>query len=308
MPRHNLPGLKLFDPMEKFEPMAGSIYKGVPDHVYHASEGVSKSTLDAIRENPARWKLNKKYPKPDTDAMHVGKAYHCKVLEPHRFDDQFIKSEYDEFRSKEAKDWREEQKSKGVSVLRTNGELPWKASEWDEVHLMAEEVMRHPLAQIFLNPDDLWVELSAYWRDDSDNEYLAHDATGLLCKCRPDAYNTTHEVMIDLKTTTDATLWGFTRSIGDYRYHVASAWYQWGWAKKLGIPCKAFMFIAQEKEPPYPVEIYLASQEDLRVAIIEMFGDLRQFHEYWKSDTWPNTTGQIRTAELAAYQKRAKVR
>lgn len=308
MPRHQIPGLTLFDPNEPFDPRAGAIIKGVPDNIYHAGPGVSKSTLDAIRANPARYALERLFPRPEAEQYHVGKAYHCAVLEPQRFDDAYIRSEHDEFRSNDAKAWRAAQAAAGRAVLRTNGTDPWKPSEWDLVHRMAYEVRRHPLASVFLDPDDLWVELSGYWIDDAIDGQMRDAPTNLLCKCRPDGYNMAHEVIVDLKTTTDVTLTGFSRSAGEYRYHVQSCWYQWGWRVKLGLPCRGFILITQEKEPPYPVEVYVMGVEELRIAAIEMFGDLAAFRRYTDADDWPNTTGEIRAIEFQAWAKRGKIR
>ncbi len=308
MSQHNLPGVTLYDG-GAFAPVAGNIIKGVPDEVYHAGPGVSKSVLDRIAENPAKWRLERQHPRPRAEHYEIGKAYHCKVLEPQCFDDRYIRSEHEEFRSKAAKEWRDLQEESGLTVLRTNSKHDvWKPSEWDEVHRMAEAVHTHPIAGPLLDPDDLWVEMSAYWQDDSDVERYAHDATGALCKCRPDAYNTTHELLIDLKTTQHAGLGDFTRSAASYRYHVASAWYTWGWRVKLGLPCRGFVLIVQEKEAPYRVETYTFGRAELDAAMREMFNDLSTYARYLADDVWPNSTGEIRELTFSHWQMARTVR
>ena len=67
------------------------IYADIPNEVYHALPGVSKSMLDKLDESPAHLRDAIDNPVHEqTMPMMIGSATHCAVLQPDKFEDQYI--------------------------------------------------------------------------------------------------------------------------------------------------------------------------------------------------------------------------
>jgi exodeoxyribonuclease VIII len=62
-------------------------------------------------------------------------------------------------------------------------------------------------------------------------------------------------VMIDLKSTSDARPWAFSKSIAEYMYHLSAALYVDG-CKANGFDVKEFHLLAVENKHPYGVMWY----------------------------------------------------
>ena len=67
----------------------------------------SNSTLKAFDQDPALFHAGHR--KSPTKAMTAGSLFDCLLTSPARFGDEFIVSPFDEFRSSESKQWRDEQ-------------------------------------------------------------------------------------------------------------------------------------------------------------------------------------------------------
>ena len=113
---------------------------------------------------------------------------------------------------------------------------------------MRNAVFAHPFARQILSSGK--PEQTIIWNDEE---------TGLNCKGRidwlPDMV--TENVLVDLKTTSDASLKGFTRSCVDYGYAKQAGMYLDGVIKATGAVFDAFIFIAVEPGPPYRTEVYV---------------------------------------------------
>lgn len=209
---------------------------------YHADTTyISKSGLDLIAKAPIHyWHrfLNKDFePEEDNQALIIGRAVHCAVLEPHKFDTQFMRGPAAKKNEKGGKAlWEEAQALAGDrELLRT--------SDWDEVQAIAAAIRHHPVANQLLSAGH--AEKTFTWTDPD---------TGANCKMRTDWLSEAGYV-VDLKTTTDASKEGFLRSVLNYRYHVQAAFYLDGLVANQAAP-KGFVFIAIEKSAPYAVAVY----------------------------------------------------
>lgn len=67
----------------------------------------SNSMLHAFDRDPKEFKAG--HEKKATDAMRRGSIFDCLITQQHRFDKEYVISEYDEFRSNDAKAWRSAQ-------------------------------------------------------------------------------------------------------------------------------------------------------------------------------------------------------
>lgn len=269
-------------------------HDGLTFEQYKAAPGINKSGLDNIAIAPAYFQWHRNHAQFDTQAFAVGHAFHTLILEPHRFDELYIASPYEEFRTKEAKAWRDEQIEAGKTVLRTYSPDPVrKPSEWDLVHRMADELRKNEIAMTLLT--DIRPELTCFWMDKD---------TGRLCKCRLDAYSEAHRLIVDLKTTKDATFSGFTKAVHEHRYDVQDAWYTDG-ARAAGLDVDGFVFIAIMKEPPYLNACYTLPAEWRRIGRIKYRNDLDLYDQCKRANEWPGlpTLRDLQTPPWAKFNK-----
>lgn len=177
---------------------------------------------------------------------------------------------------------------------RNNGHMtPLSDAEWEHLHAVAAAVHSHPAASALLTSARGVAERSVYWREGR-----------ILCRCRPDWWRD-DGVLVDLKTTADASPEAFARSVAKYRYHVQAAYYLDGCRKAIkqaGIngvkPPKAFVFIAVEKTPPYNVGVYRLNSEAEELGREEYKRDLVSYARCHQSKAWPGYSENIESLSL----------
>lgn len=271
------------------------VHEGVLFEDYVRAPGINKSGLDNIDIAPAVYDFERNHPAKDTTATAVGHAFHTLVLEPEQFDKYYVRSEYPEFRTAEAKEWRAEQIKAGLTILRINTEDPVrKPSEWDLVHRMAEAVWKNPVAAALM--EGARKEITMFWIDRE---------TGCLCKGRADVDSDAHEVLCDVKTTEDATYSGFARSVDKFRYDVQDVFYTDG-KRACGDPCKGFVFIAIEKKPPYLCACYMITKEWRTKARMVYQRNMETYKACKDSGEWPGLPAN-RDLEMPTYAKYGRI-
>lgn len=247
---------------------------------YHASPAISKSGLDLIRKTPALYHWRQANPTEQTPAMRLGSLTHTAVLEPHYFDQETIA------------------RPEGIDRRTSAGKAAWAAfeieadgkeivtvEEMSKLALIQQAVHNHPAAAKALAGRPT-IEQSIFW-----------DADGIACRCRPDAV-TEKGVIVDLKTTSDASPEGFAKSIAQYRYHVQAAFYSDGYRAAFGEAPRGFVFIAVETEPPYLVAVYVASEAMTQRGRVDYQTDLDTFRRCQESGIWPGYSDAPLTIDL----------
>jgi hypothetical protein len=74
--------------------VAEGIYFGMPEDVYHAAAGLSNSGIKHLSVSPLNYwhvNLNPDYVREETSFQRIGKALHCRLLEPERFASSYAK-------------------------------------------------------------------------------------------------------------------------------------------------------------------------------------------------------------------------
>ncbi len=258
----------------------------LPIDQYHSGPGVSKSQLDKIAKSPAHFMYAKTAPEKDpTAAQRFGSLFHTRVLEPHKLN-VVVGPDL----NKNSKEW----KAFAAQVAAEGKEIVTQ-EELDALDGMAASVSAHPSASWLLGPG--YVEHSAYWIDPT---------TGLLCRCRPDKIRRTEKgiVLVDLKSTEDASESEFSRSIENFRYHVQDAFYSDGIESALREPVTAFVFVAVEKKAPYAVACYQLAAVDVEDGRAAYQADLIRLEECYRRNEWPAYSPRIETITRPAWAKR----
>ena len=260
---------------------------------YHAMTNVvSKSHLDQIARSPLHlWSAYldpNRQPREATPAMAIGSAVHTHVLELSTWDERYVMApEGIDRRTKAGKElWATfEADSASRTVLsRSDAEL---------VMQMGRAVWSHPAAAFLLGRPGQ-AEQTYLWTD---------RATGLECKCRPDWMTNDGQLIVDLKTTEDASPAGFRKSIGNFRYHVQAAWYLEGIERATGRRPDQFIFVCVEKKPPHVVAVYAASAEMVATGAITAEADLARLAMCREASDWPGYSNQIETIDLPPWMR-----
>ena len=249
-------------------------YDNVSLEDYLEASGVSSSRLGLFSKCPAKYYyLETKGKDPDAptpEALIVGSAFHCRVLEPEKFKERYcVAPECDRRTTRGKAEWDEVRAANPGKIILKN-ELGL------EVEDMAKSVLSNEAAVKFLvgNP---FYERSLFWSDSK---------TKLLCKGRLDTYHETVQAIVDLKSTRDASPAEVARDIFVRGYYRQAAMYLRG-AQTLGIPARHFIFIFVEKEAPYLVTIARLRDEILDLGFEENDRLLRRYLTCFETNTWP---------------------
>ena len=214
---------------------------------YREHPAISRSELWHIHESPSKFKYFKDNPEEPTPALLFGQVFHKLALEPDTFSDDFAVAPDVDRRTREGKQvWSDFlEQSAGKTVI--------PAEMFDQAQSMYEALAAEPFAQKLLNGPR---EVPFFWVD---------DLTGEECKCRVDCLNTSYSqpIVVDVKSTTDASIDAFTRDAIKYGYDFQAAMYSEGVSKHLQ-QSPLFVFIVVEKAPPYAVNILQADELLLR--------------------------------------------
>lgn len=226
-------------------------YIGLPTDDYFALTAANASSLKAARKSIAHMLM----PRESRTAFDLGHAVHSLVLEgrdAYRERVAIRPKEFSDYRSKDARAWRDEQLAEGRTVL--------TREEADLVVSLAKRVDQHPAAYELLRmgAGSHNREVTYVWHDD---EY------DVPCKARWDllAHDDEGTIGVDLKTTRAAHADDFTRSIVNFGYDLAAAHYREGFRAIEGRDIDAFCIIAVETEQPYGVAVYQIDEEWLEL-------------------------------------------
>lgn len=267
-------------------PMDNATYHGLTDVV-------SKSQLDLVARSPRHYWAryldpNRVEPEP-TAAMLLGTALHTKVLEPDTVAERYVVApDGIDRRTKAGKEaWAEfEATAAGKTVL--------AKEDAEQILRMSEAVLTHPAAALLLGQLPGKAETTWMWTD---------EATELRCKCRPDWLTDDGSLIIDLKTTEDASPREFERSVAKWRYHVQAAWYLHGLEAANGKRPDQFIFVCVEKKPPYAVAVYAAAPEMIEAGWKQAQRDLETLAVCRSTDSWPSYSDQIETINLPPWMR-----
>lgn len=236
----------------------------IPAEVYHADPAVGRTTLWRLHvATPAHAKYQVIETTPEMD---VGTAAHIAILEPHRFESAVICGPKD----RRGNAWKE-------AIAEYPAALVLPQPTYEKVLRLRETVMRDPIVRS-LPSEFAMMEQSAFWLD---------EPTGVMCKCRPDLYRGDQNLMVDLKTTGDATKQSWLRRALDFGMHLQSSFYPDGWQIADGGDVDNFLFLVVEREPPFAHSIYELGQAEKDLGRRIARKALDKYAACAKSNEWP---------------------
>lgn len=207
-----------------------------------------------------------------TDAMDLGSAIHCAVLEPEKFEATIAISPKFDRRTKVGKESAE------AFELSAQGKLVIDEAQAEAVRGTVGAIKEHKLASGILRGGE--AEYSYY---------VTCPETGLGMKCRPDYHN--QNALIDLKTCQDASIDGFTKQCINLGYHIQAAYYLDVFNMANGTDLKEFYFVSVETSAPYAVNTFLMGEMALGLGRDQYKKAMKQYAEYLKSPERINDFG-----------------
>lgn len=219
------------------------------NEAYHALEGyVSSTTLKEMIKSPAHFKaIALDGVKKESTAFNLGSCAHEMILEGD--DTQFIaipdfKPQGRLTKKKQVQDFKEHHPGKRFVTLEQKQTL----------QAMFKKAKSNDLFNEYLCAEGNVIEQAYAYLDEK---------SGIRCKFKPDMWNPGQSWMLDYKTTEDASPWGFRKTIARYHYHISAIHYLVGTKRLFGDVVNKYVFVAQEKSPPYAIGVYVLEKNAL---------------------------------------------
>lgn len=168
---------------------------------------VSCSFLKAFAPNPYEWLHSPAF--KQTEGMRTGSLFDLALTDPSELSNQAVVSPYSDFRTKEAREWRDQKTADGCLIV--------SESELEKATKAAQEVYSHPIAGEILDGAEFQVGIIG-----KDN--------GINLKCLLDVLpkigSSWDNCLVDYKTTSNGLDDdSISQTIGKYKYHWQAAFY-----------------------------------------------------------------------------------
>jgi exodeoxyribonuclease VIII len=240
----------------------------LPDCDYHANPAISSTDLRNFLKTPAHYYVGKHSKHEASPAMVFGSAFHLRVLQPCLFESRVV---VEKSAPKAKRD-----------ALEADGKYLITDEDRKTIEYMVSSLEAHETAAALLWHPSAVYERSYFW-----------DWDGLTCKCRPDVERRDLGLLIDLKTTTDASPGAFQKSIAGFGYHYQAQHYLTGVSAVSGYLWNTFLFVAVEKSPPFGVGVYKLDGEALEIARVRLQDTYDGIKEHIATDHWPAYPDEI---------------
>ncbi len=264
----------------------GEMIAGLTNAQYQAREDLSVSMLKELAKSPMHLRYRMSHLQEPTPAMQIGTVFHAAVLEPDSLSDIVAVAPEVDRRTKDGKTlWAQFERE-------AHGKIILKQAEYDQIDEMVMALMAHDEASRLIRMNGL-TEVSCFWAD----------YRGFGCKCRPDRI-TPDGIVLDLKSTEDASPDGFARACAQYKYHWQAAWYLDGLTAASGYQHDDFRLIAVEKKPPYGVGAYQMPRVYIDIAREQIAPLLDLYKRCREEDSWPGYSNKTEVLQMPVWALR----
>lgn len=269
---------------------------------YHGmKEILSKSTIDLFAKRPSVFKahIDGRLKRKESDAMSLGTVTHTRILEPDTYADRYVVN---------VEGLRSNSKAYEALLAANPGKDVISVKEHEDSQLMADAVMakmdRIALAHGGVNPFRLRggvTEHSLFWTDAD---------TGHRLRTRPDwmiFQKDGPSFIIDVKSTRDASPWGFDKSTETFRYDVSAAFYSDGFEAVFGKAPDAYLLVCVESESPHDVCVRYATPEILTRGREAYKADLRAIKDCTATSVFPDYPDDFIPMGLPKWAKESRI-
>jgi hypothetical protein len=310
--------------------MDTGIHDGMSAADYFALPAANKSGLDDLEKSPlhffARNLDPNREPRNETPAMRLGTAIHTAILEPERFAAEYRRVPMPEEHPAalvSAEDYKARCKALGLTVSGTKEamksrilEFPGHNTEFFEDILDAASALKllspsdfKTVAAIQKNVAESTIVREILGAGKSERVMIWRDAaTGELCKGRADWIPNDLSIIVDLKSSQDASPEGFAKSVATYNYHRQAAWYVDGLRAVSGNSAEPlFVFIVYETAAPYACAFYFATPGLIEQGRVENARLLAKYAECKRAGAWPGYAEEIIGIELPKWKQQKEL-
>lgn len=256
--------------------MKPAIIPGMSWADYRAIDAHNFSTIKLLDVSPKHYQHNRR-DAPESDAMRLGEAAHCAVLEPRRFPIDYA-----------------------IWDRRTeSGRLAPRHGQYYKAFL--EENRGKKVLTEDQQTDALTMQLAVsacaeameYLLTGQPEVTLVWSIGKLLCKGRVDWITDLGEgpVLVGLKTCADIRLDQFSRAAGRLLYHVQWPFYADGYKAITGKYPHEIVEIVVEKKPPHDVIVYVIGDDVLKVGRLKYRELLQKLQQCELDKRWPGVGG-----------------
>ena len=249
---------------------------------YHAHPAISKSKLDAARKS-GKHLQDMLYgpPRESTAAFDLGTVLHASALPGEDPDEIAVRMpEGMKKITKEGIAFKKEHQDKIILN-------PSDAYVVDQMMLSLRE---HPFSASLVNGELKGKAEQSFFCTDTE--------TGLELKARPDFILDDLSLILDLKTTIDASPKGFQRSVANYRYFVQASHYLDVVEMSTGKRPQGFLFVAVEKTRPFSTAVYLADQAMIDLGKQHAREDLNNIAQWIADGKFPGYSERVEEISL----------
>ena len=259
--------------LRKYKQKTG-IFHNLTNKEYHDSEGISSSFVKKwLTTTP--YHASQPSDDPSPSVVDIGSGVHAMFEGKNR--KQAVIGKH---KTRAGKQWAEDyQRAKEDGVIL----LP--EGEYAKALQMTKALWKHRDIRKIARNKTAVKEASVYTIDKK---------TKLLLKARPDLYTTDKGIILDVKTFGKIpTEKNFFRQFVDLAYGYQAAFYK-RVCEQESIQCIYFAFAVVEKKPPHSTNLFLMSQELMRIYEERLDDVLREIKEAEKtgdySTGWPSFT------------------
>lgn len=225
---------------------------------------------------PAVFHWEREHRPTPTRAFDYGHAAHQLVL---GVGPELVPIDADSWRTKDAREQRDE--------AHAAGKVPILVDEYKSVTAMAEAIRKHPIASALLRPGSGNAERALFWQDAESSVWRRAMLDWLP--------NSTDARMVipDYKTARSASPAQFQKSLVDFGYHQQAPWYIDA-VQALGLAAEAaFVFIVQEKTPPYLVSVIEPDAQAIEIGRALNRRAIEIYAECTRTGDWPGYANDV---------------
>ena len=242
---------------------------------------LSSSDIRRLLRSPAHYKNPTRIESP---AMAFGTLVHTFVLEPHVAEARYRTRADVDGRTKEGKAVRDWEASlatqQGIQFVgRADYDAAVSIASAVRTHLGCSSIMSGGLAEVSCVLDGF---------------------CDVNVRIRPDYLTDRH--IVDLKTCVDGRSDAFSRSVMTFGYAIQAAFYV-DVALAFDGQKRDFYWVAVEKEAPFAVAVYKASDAMLQYGRAQYLKAIELYKECAAMDLWPAYSQQVQTLDLPGWIK-----
>lgn len=268
---------------------------------YLAYPAVGSSLLRIlINRSPAHYLHALENPSEPTPAQLFGSAIHQAALEPKDFKKHMVVKPIFEGRTKKGElttnaNCEEVREKSELWHLENHGKTILSQDNFDAIQGILNSLSKHKQASKLIASGH--AEESLFWTDPE---------TGVQCKSRPDFIREGH-IIVDIKSTEDASYRSFQKDLANYGYHVQAAMQLDAATAVFSQVFDTHIIIAVEKEAPFAVNCFQLDENMIREGQELYYAALKTLKQCQESGIYPAYGDQLTPIALPSWAIKGEI-